>query len=288
MLTTDTFTGNSAADGGGFANDDGTATLTADTFTGNSVGLSGGGIYVFGGTVKITGDTLTGNSGSGIYDQDDFINNVAAKVTLVNDTLTGNSDSGIFNVSAHLTLTNCTITGNTSTSGGSGIYNDDEVPPLLYNTIVAGNYIAGASYSTMPSEIYGTVSGSYNLIGDPSSRGGLPNGANGNIVGIGGVSPIPLSTIFALDPNGDPLLASYGGPTQTVALVPGSPAIDAGERDCAQLPARRPARPRTRRRARHRRLREPGIPADDFRRQRADGPGRSGVRQPIDGDRHGQ
>ena len=47
-------------------------------------------------------------------------------------------------------------------------------------------------------------------------------------MGIAGVSPIALSTIFATDANGVPVLASYGGPTQTVALVPGSPAIDAG------------------------------------------------------------
>jgi hypothetical protein len=98
----------------------------------------------------------------------------------------------------------------------------------LYNTIVAGNHRPGASYSTAPNEISGSVIGTNNLIGDPNTAGGLTNGSGGNIVGIGGVSPIPLSTIFATDSSGNPVLASYGGPTQTVALIPGSPAIDAG------------------------------------------------------------
>ena len=83
----------------------------------------------------------------------------------------------------------------------------------------------------MPSEISGpgTVTGSYDLIGDPNSAGGLTNGTNGNIVGQNG-SPIPLATIFAVDANGNPVLGTYGGTTgvQTFALVPGSPAINAG------------------------------------------------------------
>ena len=58
-----------------------------------------------------------------------------------------------------------------------------------------------------------TVSGGDNLVGTGGSRE-LVNGVNGNIVGVA-----------------DPLLAplgNYGGPTQTVALLPGSPAIGAG------------------------------------------------------------
>ena len=84
----------------------------------------------------------------------------------------------------------------------------------------------------MPSEIAGGVSGSNNLIGDPGSAGGLTDGPDGNIVGINGVIPIPVSAIFATDANGGPLLANYGGPTDTVALVPGSPAIDAASAPC--------------------------------------------------------
>ena len=57
------------------------------------------------------------------------------------------------------------------------------------------------------------VSGSYNLIGTVGS-GGLVNGANGNIVGVANPDLGPLG--------------NYGGPTETIPLVVGSPAIGAG------------------------------------------------------------
>ena len=56
---------------------------------------------------------------------------------------------------------------------------------------------------------------SHNLIGTGGS-GGLTDGTNGNQVGV--ANP-------GLDPNG---LQDNGGPTGTVALVAGSPAIDGG------------------------------------------------------------
>ena len=59
------------------------------------------------------------------------------------------------------------------------------------------------------------VSGSNNLIGTGGS-GGLVNGVDGNIV-------LTSLTDLGLAP-----LGNYGGPTQTMALLPGSPAIGAG------------------------------------------------------------
>ncbi len=54
----------------------------------------------------------------------------------------------------------------------------------------------------------------YNMIGT-GGAGGLTNGTNGNLVGV--TSPDLATT-----------LANNGGPTQTIALLFGSPAIDAG------------------------------------------------------------
>jgi hypothetical protein len=63
-------------------------------------------------------------------------------------------------------------------------------------------------------DAYGTLdpASSHNLIG---VGGGLTNGVNGNIVGV-------------TDPKLAPL-ANNGGPTQTMALLAGSPALDAGD-----------------------------------------------------------
>jgi hypothetical protein len=55
---------------------------------------------------------------------------------------------------------------------------------------------------------------SYNNLIGTGGAGGLINGTNGNLVGVA-------------DP-GLATLADYGGPTQTIALLPGSPAIDDG------------------------------------------------------------
>src|SRR5207244_2675040 len=72
----------------------------------------------------------------------------------------------------------------------------------------------GSSGST-PGDIEGTLdtSSAYNLVGTGGS-GGLSNGVNHNQVGVS-------------DP-GLGSLANNGGPTQTIALLPGSPAIDHG------------------------------------------------------------
>jgi hypothetical protein len=114
-------------------------------------------------------------------------------------------------------VTNCTITANRVISGannvGGGIFNSGP-GAQLFNTIVAGNF-RGAAPSTTADDIAGNVvkSSVFNLIGIGGS-GGLTNGSSGNQVGVVNVGLAPL--------------ANNGGPTQTVALLPGSPAIDKG------------------------------------------------------------
>jgi hypothetical protein len=77
----------------------------------------------------------------------------------------------------------------------------------LWNTIVAGNTHTGS-----PSDVDGSiVSNGHNLIGDT-------NGSSGWVA----------SDLLNVDPNLGPL-QDNGGPTQTMALLPGSPAIDAGD-----------------------------------------------------------
>ena len=210
-LTNDTLSGNSAqyGSGGGVYNDYGTATLTNDTLSGNSAGRGGGVFNDYSGTATFTNDTLSGNSaqyGGGVY-------NFYGTATLTNDTLSGNSaqyGGGVFNdYSGTATFTNDTLSGNSAQYGG-GVYNDYSGTATLINTIVAN--------STSGGDISGSVTGNNNLIDDASTAGGFTNGVNGNIVGV---SPL-------LAP-----LGNYGGPTQTMALLPGSPAIAAGDTSLA-------------------------------------------------------
>ena len=85
---------------------------------------------------------------------------------------------------------------------------------VFYNTIVADNTAGTTTAFATTSDVSGLLNSasSNNLIGGASS--GLTNGVKGNLVGV----TKPLLG----------MLANNGGPTETVALVEGSPAIDAG------------------------------------------------------------
>src|SRR5205085_683233 len=82
---------------------------------------------------------------------------------------------------------------------------------VLKNTIVANN-------SGNNANIAGTVNtaNSFNNLIGAVGTGGLTNGVNGNQVGVANAN-----TLLAA-------LGNYGGTTNTIALLPGSPAINAG------------------------------------------------------------
>ena len=209
-LTGCTFSGNSASMGGGGLYNHGMSTLDGCTLSGNS-GSAGGGLLNLG-TATLTNSTLAGNSaslgsGGGLF--------MGGTTTLTNCTLSGNSASqvggGFYGTpsAGTATLTNCTVSGNfTTQDDGGGIYLNGTA--MFNNTIVAGNTNASGANDISGA---GAVSGANNLIGTGGS-GGLINGVDGNMVGV----PNP-----GLAPPGN-----YGGPTQTMALLLGSPAIGKG------------------------------------------------------------
>jgi len=190
------FGGNSASGmGGGICSFSGTATITNTTFSENSAHTFGGGIYNMRGTLTLTDSILSGNSGGGIYNGWILI--------LVNSTLSGNEGCGIANY-YQLTVTQCTLLDNI----GSGIFISNNISiTTLSNTIVARNTGAPSGPDIYCSS--GTLSGSYNLIGNGVGQTSLVNGENGNLVGT---SSAPI----------DARLSAAG------RLLAGSPAINAG------------------------------------------------------------
>jgi hypothetical protein len=181
-----------------------TATISGLTITGASTTGKGGGVYNDGGTAHLSDCTIIGNSaalGGGVANY--------GTATLDDCTISGNSagtsGGGVLNGST-ATLDDCTIFGNSAGTSGGGVQNGGTA--TLTGTIVAGNT------SGTGSDVHGAnVTGTYNLIGTGGS-GGLVNGQNGNLVGVANPLLAPLG--------------NYGGPTQTMALLPGSPAIGAG------------------------------------------------------------
>jgi predicted outer membrane repeat protein len=196
--------GNSTTvDGGGIG---GATTLTVanSTISGNSARTSGGGIS--GGDVSLVNSTVSGNSagttGGGVGGGD---------LSIVNSTVSGNSagtsGGGLSTFFSSLRVANSTITGNSAPSGG-GIYNDGQSSVVeISNTILNAGALGENIFNNG-----GTVtSDGYNLSSDDG--GGYLTGPGDQI-------------------NTDPLLGplqNNGGPTFTHALLPGSPAIDAGD-----------------------------------------------------------
>lgn len=202
------FSGNIADRGAGIYGNPGSATTVSNsTFYGNSGEYGtrsgfGGGIFIIGSGagsglspsfLKVTNSTFFGNSaneaGGGIL-------NFGGTATVSNSTFYGNSGDAICNLSGTTTVTSSTISGNTASKGGGILTGEGTL--TLTNSIVAGNT-------------------STNDSGDDCDGCGTQSAPN---------------LITTPDSPVDPLLASlgwYGGPTQTMIPLPGSPAIGAGQ-----------------------------------------------------------
>ena len=230
-----------SGNGGGIGNSGGVVTITDSTISNNTARI-GGGIFNENGVMNITNSTVSGNIAKPevTYSADGYridyygygggiFNTTGATLTVTNSTFSGNradgynaslnkyGGGGIYNFnSSTATILNSTITNNYGQRGG-GIFSWESLN--LSNTIVAGN-IASSRDPQFPVAPYGSpdiyafnevVGGDYNLLQDTS---GYTLSGTHNITGL----PAMLGP-----------LANNGGPTQTHALLAGSPAIDAGD-----------------------------------------------------------
>jgi hypothetical protein len=231
-----TLSGDVAQSGGGIYNS-GTLTVCGSSLTADKAGNYGGGIDNLG-TLNASGCTLSGDStsqeGGGIYVG-------AGQATLTNCTIAGNfayagssfdnatsgMGGGVYVGGGNAVLTNCTVSLNWAGWGGGidvvlyGANLD------LFNTIVAGNKdyspaVFGFSELSNGPDIYGPVAtADHNLIGRGMGAMGSALSASGNIVGIGVINAM-------LGP-----LQNNGGPTMTMALLAGSPAIGTADNSAA-------------------------------------------------------
>jgi len=222
-----TISGNAAGFGGGVFNR-GTLIIQNSTITKNrasdSIFSSGGGVLNLYGDVTIRDSTILNNSaankGGGVINR--------GPLTIQNSTISGNSASsggGVSNSSYYgfssLTVTNSTITGNRADRGG-GVYNCSCYFGYGYTGLTLNRSLISGNRGTDAPEISnysGTVNAdNFNLFG-----------VNGN-AGVTGFVPGLTDIIPARGVKVKNILVSLknnGGPTQTHALAPGSPALDA-------------------------------------------------------------
>jgi hypothetical protein len=236
--------------GGGGIDNSGTLTVTNSTVSGNSAiqaSLGGAGAGIFNsGTLTVANSTVSGNGGGlggsiggGIYN--------SSMLTVTNSTFSDNSaggaDSsgrggGIYN-SGTLTVTNSTFTGNSARSAGpegrgGGIDNSGTL--TVTSSTFSGNAASGVFSSGAGGGIdnSGTLTVTTSLFADADGSNLISAGTGTRFVSGGHnlFSDVPAVPLDATDLiNSDPMLgalADNGGPTFTQALLPGSPALDAG------------------------------------------------------------
>ena len=225
-LTNVIFSGNYANHyGGGMSNEYGNPILVDVTFINNVSTLGGAGMSNSSSSPILTNVTFSGNPshrGGGMY-------NVNSSPTLTNVTFTGNNGDagggGMYEDSSASVLINVTFKGNTAGTYGGGIFSLSNNNPQIQNAIFWGN-TAGLNGA----QIYNNDDTSSPEVSDSLIQDGCPAGSTcKNIV------------------TADPMLGTlgdYGGFTQTVPLLPGSSAINAGnDATCAATDQRGVTRP---------------------------------------------
>ncbi len=232
ILTDSILSGNSAtAVGGGIQTFNGPVNVTNSTISGNSAGVEGGGIFTFS-SLNVTDSTISGNSasrGGGILSNTDLF---GITTTITNSTISGNTATtdqggGIFNIDGLTVIRSSTITANTAPVGvGSGVasFANSNTRTEVTNSIIAGNTNEDVA-----------------LVNVSSNNSFQSNGFN--LIGTGGGLLDPLTNFTQTGDQvgvANPMLgalANNGGPTQTHAVLIGSPALDMGDPGFAGPPA---------------------------------------------------
>jgi uncharacterized repeat protein (TIGR01451 family) len=248
VVLTDDEIGNNLAKGGtgGVGGSDKTHADVGDGYGGNA---SGGGVYVYDtnkagdntGSVKMIDVTLCDNSvvggngnpggggggngttpgGEGGVARGGGLFVLNGTISLVNDTVSNNQVTG-----GNAAGTTPTGSGGIATGGGLVIWSSEEVN--IANTLIAENGVTGGkgkggsvASATDPDVKAAVASSDHDLIGNSSGFSATTSTAdilNPSFIGLGA-------------------LANNGGSTRTEALLPNSPAIDAGDSGAAQLPS---------------------------------------------------
>jgi len=248
MISKSTITGNNAGNtsvfgsGGGILNTDtGTLIINNSTISDNTSSAAGGGI-ASGGPLIIINSSVTGNNtlgyGGGIAS--------GGPTTIKNSTIAGNTvydagcrkyciawggginSSGTNPAYTTLSIANTTISGNSSIDGG-GIWMIGTTLSMGSSTISGNGAKAGSGFYLNP--YWG---------GSATLQNSIVDNPGGNFQGTGTVisdgynlcsdNTCNFNSTGDMN-NTDPKLGklgNYGGPTQTIPLLSGSPAIDAG------------------------------------------------------------
>src|SRR3989304_968392 len=179
---------------------------------------------ITGATVTLAEMTITDGDGGGISSS-------SATVPIENSPIGSNmSDGGggIFNDSGTMTITNSTINGNSAGSSGvgGGITNDGGTMAIEFSTISGNTASEGGGIP----HVGVLVELSNSIVANNPSGGDCAGNITSQGYNIDSDNSCSLTAVGDL-PNTNPLLGTLqnnGGPTETQALLTGTPAINAG------------------------------------------------------------
>lgn len=219
-----------------------TLTISGSTFDNNRTeGVLGGGAVLAEGNVVIRNSTFSYNQANFIGNGGGAVSAASANLTIEGSTFNGNNANrmgGALLADASVaTITNSTFSGNSSQLGGGAIHLASGTIDMV-NSTMAGNSSpisggglsrSGGTFSVRNSIISGNFAPA-----NPNCSAGINGSDNGSDTGEcpGVTRTVDVGTDISW------AFANNGHPVQTIALLPGSRAIDAGGAGCPLLDQR--------------------------------------------------
>lgn len=227
-----TLTHGSGRFGGAVAVFEENLTLRNAVISDSSALFSGGNLYMEGGFLSIQESMITGgaaDAGGGIAVEGGFL-------TIDRSTVAANQadrGGGIYAANALVQIASSTISGNNASSSGGGAFGEFLTTFEARYTTVSGNSagLAGGSFNLQSQSIL-VLDHAIVANGTPQDlvqSGSFISAVRSLIEAPGGaINGVNADNLLGVDPGLAPL-ADNGGPTQTHALLPGSPALNAGD-----------------------------------------------------------
>ena len=239
-ITRSTLSGNVSGERGGAIWSNGDLTVVETEITGNTADVGGG--LVANGTTVLTDVIISANTANGYYSTDRWqggggMFSNSQTVTLERATFENNTSKiggGIHFEGTELTITNTTFTNNGGSLGGGAIHVSDTIQHNLNltNVTIAGNHDSGLGGGALSLGTTNTTVAIANTI--IADNGSNQCDSSSQIVSFG--HNLETTNTCGLNATGDQVntpaglatIAANGGFTRTMALQPGSAAIDAG------------------------------------------------------------
>lgn len=235
-----------ALEGGAIDGVDATVVVARAWISGNEASGNGGGLHMVGGSLSVTDTAVLSNQGSrggGIYSRDTVV--TVTRSEIADNTATFEGGGLRIGGASDLDVRNTTITGNGARGAGGGLLVAAATNALLANVTVALNAAdiddPDGSHGGTGGGLFKSGSGVLTLrntiIAGNTDEGSAPD-CDASLIVSEGHNLLQDDTQCELTPLAsdllgvDPLLealANNGGPTETLALAPTSPARDAGD-----------------------------------------------------------